>query len=101
MEKILLVCSAGITSAMFVRKMQDAAEANRLNYTIRSANAAEAKISIDSNDVVLLSPQVKHIEDDISNLIKGNTKVAVIPTEIYAEMDGYAAIKLAEDLLEK
>ena len=83
MENILLVCSAGITSAMLVRKMQDAAEANRLNYNITSASAAEAKININDIDVVLLSPQVEHLKESIVEHITGDTKVVVLSTEIY------------------
>lgn len=100
MENILLVCSAGITSAMLVRKMQDAAEANRLNYNITSANAVEVKLNINDVDVVLLSPQVKHLKESIEQLITSDTKVIVLSPEMYAAMDGYAVIQLAKDALQ-
>ncbi|EPM8668740.1 PTS sugar transporter subunit IIB [Escherichia coli] len=59
MKKILLVCAAGMSTSMLVKRMIDHANAISLEVNISALAIAEAKGKIKNNevDVVLLGPQ--------------------------------------------
>ncbi|EOD1447697.1 TPA: PTS sugar transporter subunit IIB [Escherichia coli] len=59
MKKILLVCAAGMSTSMLVKRMIDHATAISLEVNISALAIAEAKGKIKNNevDVVLLGPQ--------------------------------------------
>ncbi|MEF9704188.1 hypothetical protein RBH45_22375 [Escherichia coli] len=72
MKKILLVCAAGMSTSMLVKRMIDHANAISLEVNISALAIAEAKGKIKNNevDVVLLGPQVrfqKHLPEWDSN----------------------------------
>lgn len=73
MKKILLVCAAGMSTSMLVKRMIDHANAISLEVNISALAIAEAKGKIKNNevDVVLLGPQVRFQKPEIEAVAQG------------------------------
>lgn len=74
MKKILLVCAAGMSTSMLVKRMIDHATAISLEVNISALAIAEAKGKIKNNevDVVLLGPQVRFQKPEIEAVAQEN-----------------------------
>nr|WP_263314597.1 PTS sugar transporter subunit IIB [Mammaliicoccus sp. Marseille-Q6498] len=100
-KTIVLVCAAGMSTSMLVKKMQDAANDQGLDreiYAIASSEA-DSKIKEGSIDVLLLGPQVRFLKDEFTQKTADkNIPVEVIPNMDYGTMNGANVLKLAEDL---
>lgn len=85
MKKILLVCAAGMSTSMLVKRMIDHANAISLEVNISALAIAEAKGKIKNNevDVVLLGPQVRFQKPEIEAVAQGKMPVAVIEMKDY------------------
>ena len=59
MKKILLVCSAGMSTSLLVTKMREAAKQKGVEVGIDALPVAEASTAVDHVDIVLLGPQVR------------------------------------------
>ncbi|WP_130835902.1 PTS sugar transporter subunit IIB [[Erwinia] mediterraneensis] len=66
MYKIMLCCSAGMSTSMLVRKMSDAAEERGLPVQIEAFGVAEFDTQFPHYQVVLLGPQVKYMLNTLS-----------------------------------
>lgn len=60
MTKILLVCSAGMSTSLLVEKMKKAALERQLPCEIEAIPVADFDARVDEADVVLLGPQVRY-----------------------------------------
>lgn len=60
MRKILLVCSAGMSTSLLVEKMKKVAIERQLQLDIEAIPVAEFDSRVDEADVVLLGPQVRY-----------------------------------------
>lgn len=97
MKKILLVCSAGMSTSMLVKKMSNYAMMNGFKYEIKALGVAEAKPSISEWDIIMIGPQVSYVLKDLQSL---TTKpVEIIPSNIYALGKGAEAIQMAQRML--
>ncbi|WP_312745647.1 PTS sugar transporter subunit IIB [Cedecea neteri] len=101
MKNILLVCAAGMSTSMLVKRMQDHAEAGNISVNINALAIAEAKERIKRNeaDVVLLGPQVRFQKSEIEEITQGKIPVAVIDMKYYGQMDGKSVLYSALNLL--
>ncbi|MGY0685584.1 PTS sugar transporter subunit IIB [Mammaliicoccus sciuri] len=52
MKKILLVCSAGMSTSMLVKKMQDTANKEGKEYEVEALALSEAETKVDEVDVI-------------------------------------------------
>ncbi|ALB69387.1 PTS sugar transporter subunit IIB [Cronobacter muytjensii] len=66
MYKIMLCCSAGMSTSLLVRKMVDAAEERDLPVQIEAWGVAEFDTQFPKYQVVLLGPQVKYMLPTLS-----------------------------------
>ena len=98
MKKILLVCSAGMSTSIVVKKMEAAAKAQGIEAKIWAVGDALAKDNVGEEDVVMLGPQVKFLLDKIKG-IAGDTPVAVIEMRDYGLMNGEAILKKALEII--
>ncbi|EDK0566596.1 PTS sugar transporter subunit IIB, partial [Salmonella enterica] len=75
MKNILLVCAAGMSTSMLVKRMQAYAESTNTEVNINAMSISEAKEKIKKNeaDVVLLGPQVRFQKKEIEDAAQGNT----------------------------
>lgn len=93
-KNILLICTAGITSGVLVKSIDNYVREHNLNYNISSVSIGEARKEILRNDIILLSPQTGYLEKNIQEIISGKGIVKVIPGELYAWMDVESIIEI-------
>ncbi|MGF1761285.1 PTS sugar transporter subunit IIB [Photobacterium sagamiensis] len=65
MKKIMLCCSAGMSTSILVKKMQKEADQRGLKAEINAFGASEFEQQVGNYQVVLLGPQVKYMQSDL------------------------------------
>ena len=88
MKKILLVCSAGMSTSLLVNKMNNAAKEFGEEVSIEALPVSEYSSKIDEVDIVLLGPQVRFQKPVVEKLAGGRIPVEVIDMRLYGIMDG-------------
>lgn len=88
MKKILLVCSAGMSTSLLVTKMKEAAKQMGEEIEIQALPIAECSTVINEMDIVLLGPQVRFQKPVVEKLAGGRIPVEVIDMRLYGIMDG-------------
>lgn len=97
--KIRLVCSAGMSTSMLVKKMKEAAEKKGFEADIEAVAESQLKNHLESLQVVLIGPQVRYLEGKIKESLEPQgVKVAVIDQMAYGMMQGDKVLKQAMDL---
>lgn len=87
--KILLVCSAGMSTSMLVNKMRKSAEDRNIAAQIDAVPESELKNNLEGLDVILIGPQVRYLEKKIREQAEPNgIKVDVINQIAYGMMQG-------------
>ncbi|GGI40809.1 PTS sugar transporter subunit IIB [Mammaliicoccus stepanovicii] len=100
MKKILLVCSAGMSTSMLVKKMQEVAQKENKDYEVEALALSEAETKIDEVNVILLGPQVRFQKAQVEKVAQGKVPVDVINMQQYGMMDGEGVLRQAESLME-
>lgn len=67
MKKIMLCCSAGMSTSLLVKKMEAAAVAKNLDVEIKAFGVAEFDENMPNYHVVLLGPQIKYMQNNLSS----------------------------------
>ncbi len=99
MRKIMLVCSAGMSTSMLVKKMQDAAVSKQIEVEIFAVAEADARNHTDVN-VILLGPQVRFLLKKIQDMVASQSiPVQVIESVHYGTMNGEAVLNQAMTLM--
>lgn len=104
MKTILLVCNAGISTSLLVNKIKKAAEKQNLDAEIFAVSIIEFDNVINERniDVVLMGPQIKHMEKDFrAKLENKNIPLGLISMISYGMMDGEKVLAQAIDLISK
>lgn len=84
--KILLVCSAGMSTSLLVNKMTKAAQEQGIDAEILAHSVADSKRFLDQVDIILLGPQVRFLKAEMEKNSK--VPVQVIDMMAYGRMDG-------------
>lgn len=100
MVKILLVCSAGMSTSLMVNKMKESAKAQGIEAEIWAVSDAEAAENIKKADILMLGPQVRFLESKMRE-IAGLKPVTVIDMQSYGTMNGAKVLEQALILLGK
>ncbi len=95
--KILLVCSAGMSTSLLVTKMEKVAADRGIDAKVWAVAGNAAKDNFAKCDVVLVGPQMKFMAKKFKELT--DKPVDVIDMRVYGRMDGEAALNQAIDLL--
>ncbi len=99
MKKIMLVCSAGMSTSMLVTKMKKAAESRGLEAEIFAVAEAEVKNHTDVQ-VALLGPQVRFLKAKLEGMLADQgTPVDIIDTVAYGTMNGEKVLDQALSLI--
>ncbi len=87
MKHILLVCSAGMSTSLMVKRMKEAAE--KMNYTcsIEAVGVAYAKEKKGTIDVLMVGPQMRFNYDALKREFP-EIPVLLIDTLSYGKVDG-------------
>ena len=74
-KTIMLCCATGMSTSILVKKMQDAAAKQGLDYEIFACPASKADVKLQSQqiDCVLLGPQVRYMLDDFQKKLAGTS----------------------------
>jgi len=99
MRKIVLLCSAGMSTSLLVTKMREAAEAQNYEADIEAFSVSEASREGADADIILLGPQVRFNLSAVQKQLPGKP-VEVIDMRAYGMMDGAAVIKQVKEVLE-
>ena len=86
---IYLVCNAGMSTSIVVRKMQEAAKKqghDDIHVEAFSVEILDQKA--DSADVVLLGPQIRHMLGDVKKVVNGKCPVDVVDMRDYGTLRG-------------
>ncbi|KLU62498.1 lichenan-specific phosphotransferase enzyme IIB component [Peptococcaceae bacterium CEB3] len=98
---ILLVCVAGMSTSLLVKKMEKEAAARNLQARIMAKPIDDLENVIDGFDVVLVGPQIKYKEKYVKEIAeRQGKKYAVIPFTMYGMVDGKGALDLALRLMD-
>ncbi|MBA5764572.1 PTS sugar transporter subunit IIB [Vibrio sp. 404] len=100
MKKILLCCSAGMSTSMLVKKMEQAAANRGLECQIEALAVNAFNDAIKEYDVCLLGPQVRFQLDELKKAAEEYGKnVAAISPQDYGMMKGDAVLDQALALI--
>ncbi|MCM2532246.1 PTS sugar transporter subunit IIB [Neobacillus pocheonensis] len=98
--KILLCCSAGMSTSLLVSKMEASAKNQGIDCEIWAVGSTEVNNHLDKADVLLLGPQVRYL---LSQLKKEGEKKGIpvdsINPTYYGLCNGEEVLKQAINLL--
>lgn len=98
--RVLIVCSWGMSTSLLVESMLEAAKARQLQLSVEALSAGEFTEQIDTCDVVLIAPQIRHLRKSIEKLAWSAGKpVALIESFHYATMNGQAVLEQVVNML--
>lgn len=97
---VLLICSAGMSTSLLVNRMQKEADVRGLkDIKIMAASIEELDNYIDDYDVILIGPQLRYREKQVSALAQSRGKgCAVIDSLSYGMVDGEKVLEHALSL---
>ncbi len=88
-KKVMLVCSAGMSTSLLVKKMQTAAIERGLEIDVFSASQAEAKEYFDEISILLLGPQVRYLEGELKKVLDSmGIPMLIIDSRDYGTING-------------
>ena len=101
MVKILLCCSAGMSTSVMVNKMKEAATKKGIEAEIWAEPMDKALVEVPKADVVLLGPQIKYALSELKKITdEHGKKIAVIEMMDYGMMNGEKVLDTALSLLD-
>lgn len=102
MKKILLCCSAGITTSLLVVKLRSEVEARGLDIEVDACSMLDAVNRLADTDLLLLGPQVGYAKGDFDETANAKgTVVDVIDAGDYARTNASAILDAALARLEQ
>lgn len=100
MKKILLCCSAGMSTSLLVTKMRKVAEERGIEVEIDAVALELFDENLTKYDIFLLGPQVKFKKNDFQKKADPyNKKVEVINMIDYGTMNGAKVLDFALNLI--
>ncbi len=100
MKKIMLCCSAGMSTSLLVKKMEASAKERSLDIKIDAFGVAEFSQQVSQYDVVLLGPQVKYMQADLqAEASQYGIRVEPINMMDYGMQNGAKVLDFAMELI--
>jgi PTS system cellobiose-specific IIB component len=101
MLKVMFVCAAGMSTSLLVEKVNKVAKEKGIELNVYALSEAEAKKDLSQADILLLGPQVRHLEKSFRKTLedaKSATKLGVVDMIAYGRMDGEAVLKQIQSM---
>lgn len=101
--KIILACSAGMSTSMLVEKMKAEAASKSIDTDIIALSSTEVEEYVEGNDidVLLLGPQVKYLENRLKEQYEDKDfPIATVDSRDYGMMNGEKVLEQAINLVE-
>lgn len=97
--KVLLSCSAGLTTYMFAEKLNSTAKMMELDYQFNAVSYVSIYEEVNQYDVILIAPQIGYMLNKLKESLPDKL-VLQIPTAIFASYDSLAAIQYIQKEIE-
>lgn len=94
--KILVVCNAGMSSSILVKKIGEYAQSIGEDASVQAVSSASASDEAGKWDVCLVAPQIRYMVNDIK--AKVGVPTDCVDMRVYAMADGKAAYEQAKAL---
>lgn len=102
MKKIMLICSAGMSSSLLVQKMQEEIALQKLDAEVLAVAEADVSKYVSEVDVVLLAPQVRFLAKGLKRKFGScEIPVEIIDAIDYGTMDGKNVLNRAYAMMEE
>ncbi|MBC1419291.1 PTS sugar transporter subunit IIB [Listeria fleischmannii] len=89
MKKIMLICSAGMSSSLLVKKMLEASSKRGLETEVLAVAEADVHKHVQNTDAVLLAPQVRFLAKNLKRKLEPQgIPVEIIDSIDFGTMDG-------------
>lgn len=98
MIRVMLCCSAGMSTSMMVSRMETAAKDRGIEAEIWAVPEAQAAAEAPKADAILLGPQVRFLLDKIKSEVN-SVPVEVIDMAAYGMMNGEKVLDQALALI--
>ncbi len=98
MRNIVLICSAGMSTSMLVKRMQDQANEQGYEATIGAYSVSEVSKVGKNADIILLGPQVRFQLASVKKQFPDKI-VDTIAMQDYGRMDGAKVLNTVKELL--
>ncbi len=100
--RILLACSAGMSTSLLVSKMKEAAESKGMDAEIWAVAQDKAFVDMERADVLLIGPQMRFMKRKYEEKAKDSgIPVDTIDPVSYGRVDGKAVLEKALNLIKK
>lgn len=100
--RVLLVCGSGASSGFMATNMNKAAKKKGIACKVTARSKSEVDSYIDSIDMIMIGPHMKHIVPEVEEKAEGrDVQVVVMKKSYYALLDGDSAIDHILSLYEK
>ncbi|MBM7539947.1 PTS sugar transporter subunit IIB [Amphibacillus cookii] len=97
-KRILLACAGGFSTSMLVEKMKE--EVKKRGEDVFIDACSESKITENlPADIIMLGPQMGHIEDEVKDLVNNEVPVTTIDMADYGMMNGEKVLDVALELI--
>ena len=97
--RIMLACTAGISTSLVVSRMEESAKEQGKDYKIWAVEQGQIADEMGNFDVLLLGPQVRHILRKVTKIVGDSVPIGIIDAVAYGRCDGAAVLKQAEELV--
>lgn len=89
MKRILLICAAGMSTSMLMKRMQEYADSIGDEAVIEAHGVDVLTDVIDNYDAILVAPQIRFKLNDVQSIAKQHGKqAAAIDPMLYGSMNG-------------
>ncbi len=99
MQRILLVCSQGMSTSILVQKMQNEAKEQGIEVLIEAHANASLENQKGNWDVCLLGPQIRYAKKQVQAALD-DIPTDIINMQAYGMGDGKAVLKQAFELMQ-
>lgn len=95
--KVLLVCAAGMSTGILVKKLEKYASDQGIDFQIKATSVNSYEDICHEYDCILLGPQVSYRKDQVAT--GSGMPVAVIPPQDYGMGNCAAILELAQSII--
>lgn len=97
--RVLLCCGAGFSSGFLAQKTRKAAKKRKIDITVEAKSESVVSESLGQFDVLLIGPHYESALKRMQELcMPYGAKVSMIPSDIYAGLDGDGLLDVIMDL---
>lgn len=101
MLRIMLICSAGMSTSLLVKRLNEAIEKRQIKANVIAVAEVDYDKYRDQVDVIFLAPQVRFISKNVQRKMGGSVPVEVIGGLDYGTMNGEKILRQAMALTGK